>query len=250
MFDVAFIQEEGSGRLTHESVLVRDHCIQKGIDTQLYTPKRIQRRQLPLTSRSLVFGNIDCVHGAMRQLKIPIPDARYYPASLRKYLHRKVWQEALGNVRARIHDGGAPVFAKPASRAKIFTGRVFSNHGDFYHTGGTSRHEPVWCSDVVAWRSEYRVYVIGTDLVSIDHYDGDESVTLDLDVVTTAVKDYAQSGEAPIAYGIDFGILESGETALVEANDGYSLGAYKIGSAAYAELIFARWQQLLETSRE
>ena len=250
MFDVAFIQEEGSGRLMHESVLVRDHCIQNGIDVQLYTSKRIQRRQLPLTSRSLLFGNINCMHGAMHQLRIPIPEARYYPTSLREYLHRNVWRDTLGNVRTRIHETGSQVFAKPASRAKIFTGRVFSHDADFYHTGGTSRHEPVWCSDVVAWRSEYRVYVIGTDLVSIDHYDGDEGVTLDLDVVAMAVRDYARSGEAPVAYGIDFGTLESGETALVEANDGYSLGAYKIGSAAYAELIFARWRQLLATARD
>ena len=248
MFEVAFIQEEGNGRLAHESMLVRDHCIQHGIDTQLYTAKRIQRRQLPLTNRSLVFGNIDSMHGAMRQLKIPIPEARYYPASLTKYLHRNVWLDTLGNVRTRIHETASSIFAKPASRAKVFTGRVFSDHNDFYHTGGTSRHEPVWCSDVVVWRSEYRVYVIGTDLVSIDHYDGDDGVVLDLGVVTGAVGEYARSGEAPAAYGIDFGVLASGETALVEANDGYSLGAYQIGSSAYARLIFARWQQLLASA--
>ena len=86
------------------------------------------------------------------------------------------------------------------------------------------------------------------DIVSIDHYDGDAAVALDRVVVTQAVADYRQSGEAPAAYGIDFGVLESGETALIEANEGYALGAYGISGAAYTEMMFARWAQLLASS--
>jgi hypothetical protein len=97
---------------------------------------------------------------------------------------------------------------------------------------------------VVSWRSEYRVYVNAAGIVAIDHYSGDAGVELDLAAVTNAIAEYGQSGEAPVAYAIDFGVLSSGETALVEANDGYALGAYQIGSAPYAELLFARWRQL------
>lgn len=63
--------------------------------------------------------------------------------------------------------------------------------------------------------------------------------------VEQALSEHRRSGEAPAAYGIDFGVLSSGETALVEANDGYALGAYKIESAPYAELLFARWAELV-----
>lgn len=248
VFEIAFIQEQGNGRLTHESRLVRDHCVRIGMPVELYTSKRINRRQLPLDRQSFIFGDIDSMRGAMKQLNIPVPEAAYYPSSLTDYLHRKVWLDTLGNVRKRIEDGGAAVFAKPASRVKIFTGQVFSHHGDFYFVGQTSRNEPVWCSEVVSWRSEYRVYVIGTEIVSVDHYDGDTNAGLDLNTVSQAIAEYARSGDAPTAYGIDFGILTSGETALVEANDGYALGAYQIGSAAYSELVFARWQELLASS--
>ncbi len=140
------------------------------------------------------------------------------------------------------------MFAKPANRAKIFTGQVFSNPSDFYFVGRTSGREQVWCSEVVNWRSEYRVYVTGQAILSVDHYAGDAGVTLDMSVVRQAVSEYAQSGEAPAAYGIDFGVLASGETALVEANDGFALGGYAIGSAAYGEMMFSRWRQLLDTA--
>lgn len=250
MFEIAFIQERGNGRLMPESALVRDHCLRINLPFELYTPKRIQRRQLPLTPRSFVFGDMDAMHGAMRQLGIPVPDAVYYPASLHAFLRRKVWLDTLGNVRHRVNNAGQPVFAKPAGRAKIFTGQVFSDHSDFYFVGETSGREPVWCSDVVRWQSEYRVYVNSQDIVSVDHYSGDAAVQLDISVIQAAVNEYTKSGEAPAAYGIDFGVLVSGETALVEANDGFALGAYAINSAAYTEMMFRRWRQLLDTATE
>jgi hypothetical protein len=51
VFETAFIQEQGNGRLGYESRLVLDYCAAQGIPTQLYTEKRIVRRQLPLTAR-------------------------------------------------------------------------------------------------------------------------------------------------------------------------------------------------------
>lgn len=248
MFEAAFIQEQGNGRLLLESQLVRDYCLKRGIDTQLYTIKRIQRRQLPLTTRSFICGDMDCMHGAMRQLNIPIPALVNFPSSLTAYLHREIWQDTVGGVRERVESDGQPVFAKPAGRAKIFTGRVFYSGSDLYHLGTTSRREPVWCSEVVSWLSEYRVYVNGQDIVSVDCYSGDASIGLDQAVIAQALADYQRSGEAPAAYGIDFGVLSTGKTALVEANDGYALGAYRISSAAYAELLFTRWRQLISLS--
>jgi hypothetical protein len=242
--DIAFIQEKGNGRLAHENALVHEHCVRIGLPVELFTPKRMLRRQLPLNHRSFVFGDVDITHSAMRQLKIAIPETSCYPDALAPYLRRRVWKDTLGAVRQRLDDGAAPVFAKPASRLKVFTGGVFSHHSDFYSVGSTSWKEPVWCSEVVEWRSECRVYVIGTEIVSVDHYDGDATVRPDLGVIEEAVNDYSRSGEAPAAYGIDFGVLASGETALIEANEGYSLGAYQISSEAYTNVVFARWRQL------
>ena len=43
-------------------------------------------------------------------------------------------------------------------------------------------------------------------------------------------------------------MLTTGEMALVEANDGYSLGAYQISARAYADLLIARWRELVSTA--
>jgi hypothetical protein len=248
MFEIAFIQEQGNGRLPHESQLVRECCLARGIPIALYTIKRIQRRQLPLTLESFICGDMDCMHGAMKQLGIQIPPAAYFPQSLVGYLHRAIWQDTVGGLRAKLEDDRRPVFAKPAGRAKLFTGRVFAGQSDLYHLSSTSWREPVWCSEIVSWRSEYRVYVVGQNIVAIDHYGGDATVALDRSVITEAVIAYRRSGEAPAAYAIDFGVLATGETALVECNDGYALGAYQIAAPLYAELLFARWRELVSLS--
>src|SRR4051812_22367020 len=46
----------------------------------------------------------------------------------------------------------------------------------------------------------------------------------------------------------DFGVLENGQTALVEANDGYSLGAYQITASNYTNVLLTRWAELLSTA--
>ena len=111
--------------------------------------------------------------------------------------------------------------------------------------GSVGRSQEVWCSDVVTWSSEYRVYVIGAHIISIDLYAGDPKVVLDSAIVDAALAAFRASGEAPSAYGIDFGVLTTGQTALVEANDGYALGAYQISAGAYTDLLLTRWNELI-----
>jgi len=249
MFEIAYLEDTGNGRLRHEEKLVRTECERRGIPVQLFTAKRIHRRQLPLGPHAFICGDADAMHGAMRQLKISVPTCHDYPTSLTPYLKRRTWKSDLGSVEESILHRGAPaVFAKPAGRIKCFTGRVIEHGDDFYSAANVSRREPVWCSEVVTWLSEYRAYVIGEEIVGLDFYHGDESVKPCLDTIRAALRDYRAAGEAPSAYGIDFGVLGSGETALIEANEGYSLGAYRIEARPYTELLFARWAELLGKS--
>lgn len=250
MFEIAYLQDPGNGRLRHEEKLVLAECERRGIPVQLYTAKRIQRRQLHLGPHAFICGDADAIHGAVRQLQIPIPECHDYPASLTSYLKRRTWTSDLGSVEQSILNGDSPpLFVKPSARLKSFTGLVVAGPDDFYAIGNTSRREPVWCSEVVTWRSEYRAYVIGEELAGLDFYQGDESVKPCLETIRSALRDYRAAGDAPAAYGIDFGVLSDGETALVEANDGYALGAYHIGAAAYTTLLFTRWAELLESSQ-
>jgi hypothetical protein len=192
---------------------------------------------------------MDAMHGAMGQLEIEVPVPDDYPQCLREFMHRRVWKDQLGNLERKITmDMAAPVFAKPSERMKTFTGRVFASCRDFAEIGRVTRRQEVWCSDVVEWKSEYRVYVIDEEIVAMDHYAGDPQTVLDESTVEAAVRTYRRSGEAPSAYGIDFGVLDSGRTALVEANDGYALGAYAIPAGPYSKLLMRRWSELLGQS--
>ncbi|MGW4249142.1 ATP-grasp domain-containing protein [Nocardia sp. NPDC004722] len=214
-----------------------------GIPILHYTAKRIERRQLPLGPDIFIAGDTDAMHGAMRQLGIGVPEPDDYPESLRRFLGRMVWKSTLGEVERAVESGSCPtVFVKPAKRRKNFTGAVCYSERDFAAFGHVSRCQPVWCSQVVDWQAEYRVYVVDRRIVSVDHYAGDGSIPLDLDVVETALATYER---APSGYGIDFGLLGNGATALVEANDGYALGAYAIRADDYTELVTRRWGELL-----
>jgi hypothetical protein len=250
MFSVAFLQDLGNGRLRIEEKMLLSEFERRGIPVVLYTIKRIQRRNLPLSSDTFIAGDMDAMHGAMRQLDIDIPAPNDYPESLTPFLCRRVWKSTLGEVERRFFgEAATPVFVKPSARRKSFTGRVIGHSSDLMDVGAASRRQEVWCSEVVTWMSEFRVYVIDDEIAGIDHYAGDPDAGLDLSVVQRALLAYRKSGEAPSAYGIDFGVLETGESALVEANDGYALGAYKIAAKPYTDLLVRRWHELLQTRK-
>jgi hypothetical protein len=250
MFTVAFLQDLGSGKLRIEEKMLKSEFERRGTPVELYTLKRIQRRNLPLSSATFIAGDMDAMHGAMSQLEIDIPAPNDYPESLTPFLCRRVWKSTLAEVERRVFaEAAPPVFVKPSARRKNFTGRVVGLSSDFMQIGAVSRRQEVWCSEVVVWKSEFRVYVVDDEIVGLDHYAGDPDATLDLSTVQQALLAYRRSGEAPSAYGIDFGVLETGESALVEANDGYALGAYKVAARPYTDLLVRRWHELLQTRR-
>jgi ATP-grasp domain, R2K clade family 2 len=240
---MAFVEEQGNGRLCHESSLVVRSLQDRGIAVELFTPKKIARRTLPLSADTLVVGTIPVVQGALKQLGVEVPPPDDYPEALQRYLCRRVWRATLRDVEYGVWEGAPAVFAKPADRLKSFTGRVFLATDDLYYIGAASRRQVVWCSELVQWQSEYRVYVLRDEIVSVDPYTGDADVALDFDIVNAAILDY-RSSSAPSAYAIDFGVLADGRTALVEANEGYGLGAYRIDADAYTDLLLSRWLEL------
>jgi hypothetical protein len=246
MFRRAFLQQQGHDHLRVEERLVLEDCKRRGIETQFYLAKHIRRRQLSIDPECFICGDMDAMHGAMKLLGIEPPVTDDFPSSLEPYLHRKVWRSTIPQLEALLLSG-REIFAKPAGRRKHFTGRVFSSPDDLRHIYGVSRQEPLWCSEVVTRTAEYRVYVVDHLPLAVAHYNGDERVSLNMDMVHTALSAYAST--APGAYGIDFGVLDTGQTALVEANDGYALGAYQVDSGSYATLLYTRWKQLLEKAQ-
>jgi hypothetical protein len=242
----ALLQELGNGRVEPEIRSLAAGLGRRGIPARFFLEKQLQRRQLELRPTTLVAGHIPVVFAALKQLDVPTPVANDYPDSLRPWLHRRTWTSTVRHLVAQLQEGTVrPFFAKPLGRHKRFRGHVFSSWDDLRMLGGASDHTAVICSEVVEWRSEHRVYVARGRIVGIQHYHGDPDVAPDRRAVDEAVAAFQASGEATAGYGIDFGVLTDGATALVEVNDGYSLGSYGLNDDVYTDLVVARWSQLV-----
>lgn len=209
------------------------------------TDKQVERGRHTLASTDLVVGGLPLVRAALRQFGREVPEPLDYPVSLHPWLHRELRRSTLAAVMAHVENTGAVTFVKPSSRTKRFTGFVLEDPYD-YRISGVSRREPVWVSSVVHFLSEYRYYVLdGQVLTRGVAVQGPEPA---LTQVHAAVAAYEAAG-APRGYALDFGVLVTGATALVEANDAFSLGLYpEADPEAYLEMLAARWSELLSSS--
>lgn len=182
-------------------------------------------------------GYVGDVQNALKKLGKPLPQPMDYPDELRWWLGRKVWKTTLGEARRLVE----PTFIKPAEEEKLFTGFIWRGAGIEAVRVATCPDETiVWCSEVVEFVSEYRVYVKDDQILGVHLYKGSWSKQLDRWAVETAVDQYKSS---PRAYCLDFGVTDANLPKLVEANDAYALGNYGLPSALYAQLIEARWEE-------
>lgn len=206
-----------------------------------------------LNKKTIVCGYVGDVDKAFELLgvvrKIP-PD---YPDHLRYLLRRKVWETTLGEVKASV----VPVFVKPVKQ-KLFTGRVWDPADQ------TSRlilavypdDTAVIASEIIDFVSEWRAYVRNHELVGIKHYKGDYTFAPNRSFIRRAIAESKEAG-MPEGYSIDLGVTDEvhtwgpgdisfdHRTALIEVNDGCSLGNYGISSFAYARLLEERWNEVV-----
>lgn len=205
---------------------------------------QLMRNRFDSSASRLVVGGLDFMKYALRQRGLQLPSESCYPDCLAHLLHRDVGLSTLGKVMERVAYR-APVFVKPALRAKRFTGLVLREAND-YRMSGIPRSESVYHSEVVQWLSEWRCYVIGQELLFQACYAGNDRLMPDATIVAEALILMAQQPNAPMGYAIDFGVLACGRTALVECNDGFSVGAFgALPGESYLAMLQARWDQMV-----
>jgi hypothetical protein len=244
-FRQVFIQEYGNGKLQPEHKDVKESLERRKISFTLFTRKKLERRQLPVDRDCMVVGDHLTIRLALKQLGIEDLAKSCYPASLQPLLKRRIWTSSLREELLKSETGFQSVFVKPKDDLKRFTGFVIQERGDLYKAGGASRSLPVFCSEVVSWRSEFRIFVTNGAIVGMKYYASDGALLPDEGLIKNAIQTLERSGEATKGYGIDFGVLENGETAMVEWNDGYSLGSYGLAGDVYTDLLIARWEELM-----
>ena len=152
-----------------------------------------------------------------------VPD--YYPEFLKDYLFRRVW-------RADKWPLGQHVFIKPADKHKRFDGLITD--------GGYRKKKkpPYWCSGIVKFVNEWRYYVVEGKVLTGEWYDGDQENT----PVAPALKIAIPEGYCG---ALDFGMLNTGEFALVEAHSPYACGWYGDDYKLFVEWIVKGWEYML-----
>ncbi len=191
----------------------------------------------------VVVGGIGSCHAVMRRLGVQIPRINY-PESLRPFLGRKLWQSTIDQVSNDPESW--PLFVKPVED-KRFTGKAILGISDLVGCGTSGENPEVICSEVVDFKAEWRCFVRYREILDVRPYKGDWRLHFDPSIIERAVKDYS---DAPAGYGIDFGVTGDGRTLLVEVNDGYALGSYGLQHDLYAQLLAARWSELMGVDDE
>ncbi|MFI5297362.1 MAG: ATP-grasp domain-containing protein [Polyangiales bacterium] len=197
-----------------------------------------------------VAGDIGDVQRALKRLGRPMPDPIDYPDQIMPFLGRSIWRSTLGAVREGCWR--EPVFVKSVAHKRL-DGLVWKGDDDSRRrVVHVHDDEPVWCSEVRMFVSEYRVFVLDGELLDVRRYRGDWSrapsrATIEAMVATASVASPRSLPKAmPRAYCIDVGVTDYRGTLLIEANDGYAFGTYGLAPVHCARMLSARWQQLVE----
>lgn len=215
-----------------------------GVHTEFFQWPDLKGGNLRLTPETLVVGGLVQIFHALKRLGVDPPAALNLPDILTAYRGRRIWASTFGELHRAFRAGrGEPVFVKPLTAAKAFTGYVIACVDDFEPTIHLPAHMPLQCSELVTFAAEWRYFVHKNEIVGVGHYAGDPVRHPHPDVVRSAVRDYQP--EAPVAYGIDFGVTADGRTLLVEVNDAFALGCYGLGAARYARMLEDRWSQVV-----
>lgn len=244
MQDTSFLIEGASfSRHSIESQLVLQYALKHDIPVTYASLRQVRTGRVNVRPRQVPVGGIPFVRAVAQQLCVLNLEQNCYPVELQPSLHRTLNKVPLRSVLAQLEAGGPSLFIKPAERTKRFTGFVLDNPAD-YRIAGVSRSLPVWTSNPVSWLSEWRAYVVQHKVQHLAFYAGSRLAAPSHKALEHMVETLATAGGPP-GYALDLGVLASPDgpiTALVEVNDGFSVGAYEnTPTDVYAEMLSSFW---------
>lgn len=238
------VLEHKSGyRLGAEESQVAAALDELGGPYQIASLSQVKRGRVSTVEASLVVGTIPFVQAALRQKGRSLQAEQTYPTVLSHLMRRQFRRTTLKAALELYEARGVSMFVKPAVRAKRFTWLVLSSSTQ-WSLQGVSRNEKVWLVDPVVFACEWRLYVDRGVILHMACYGGDSLLNIDLAVAQEAIELLAGDPELPKTYAIDFGVLDSGETALVELNEAYGVGAYEMDNHVFLNFLQAGWDQI------
>lgn len=210
-----------------------------------------------ITNQDIFVGGIPVFRKVLNKLGIQVPDPIDYPeiflADQNQYFGREIKRTTLGAIREHFgsNKNVKPTFIKPVAQ-KQFTGYVVNIFFDLLKVLHLEDTTELWTSGNLPFESEYRVYVNrkheheDKEIIGIGHYNGDPLIFPDSKTIKKCVKTFNDSGQAPRAYGLDFGVsCESKKTYIIEANIFGCLGNYNLPASLYAEAVEEAWFEIV-----
>ncbi|HFI0144442.1 TPA: ATP-grasp domain-containing protein [Streptococcus suis] len=173
----------------------------------------------------------------LEKMGIEVPEVDY-PQELSSFYGRWIRDGKLGEIVHHPENWG--VFIKPKIGSKKFTGRVVQSTSDLIGIGLPFDY-PIWISQTVDFKREWRVFVLEGQVLDVRPYIGDYHYHYDASIIDQAIACWQS---APVAYAMDIGVTEDGRTLIVEINDGYALGNYGLNPLKAAIFFERRWREL------
>lgn len=194
------------------------------------------------TKDDVIIGSVQATEVFFKAIGVEIPKYLGYPESLKKYLGREIIKTTIGNI-----DKSFPYFIKPAEEVKLFTGDIIENEKSLitlktYFGDGINDNTNVYVSDKIDIESEYRCFVHEGKLKGIQYYAGDFRIYPESSKIEEMVKCFDNS---PVAYTLDVGVTNNGETILVEINDMWAIGSYGFDFKDYTLMCVRRLKEII-----
>lgn len=219
---------------------------EKGTDVILFE----DIEEVPTSPFHIVVADIESTNSYLERFGLGPKMALNIPECIEMFTSRKIWRMTMGEYRKVVDEIGFPIFIKPNGKSKEFIAGILENKRMYEtHISGMQDNVLVLLSEVVDFVSEYRCYIVEGELKGIYFYKGDFRKFPDINTIDIAISTYSKKsihdGGAPAGYSMDFGITSSGETLLIECNDGWSLGNYGLEPSKYCLLLGRRWRELM-----
>lgn len=201
-----------------------------------------------LDAGALPVGSVEFVRRAMSVAGIREPDLLGYPDWALPWINPAPKLVTAREVVRRC-------FVKPRA-VKLFTGFVYdpqapeaslseSDAESLSEFRRLSPDEPVYVRPVVSFESEWRAYVDAALLAGLARYDQNEAEAVpspDQSVIDAVLA----AGPKDHPYAADFGVLDTGQTVVVEINDFWAIGLYQraLEPRRYLDMLSSRWTSI------
>ena len=192
-----------------------------------------------------VIGGVASVVGALSRLGVTPPDVDY-PSALTPFLLDPEFETRTMGWARRATDRW-PLFVKPTTGRKEFTGFVLSRTDDLLSVTIVDDELPVFVARPVDVSSlvEWRAFLIDGVVRDIRPYSACPDGVAPAKTFVQMLAN--QWSGIPAGCSIDvvnLGTASRPDWRVVECNDGYSVGSYGLLRGDYAELLVKRWGEL------